>query len=248
MTKYKDIASDIRDKIIAGDWFYGMKIPSQRQLAIQYNVNRVTIIKSIELLEAEGFIYTKVGGGTYVNDYLNEAHITNKWSEMMLWSSRQRSQYTVQLINKIETDDTYIHISKGELGQPLMPHIQLKKAMSNTASHIEDLSFGYNNGYGYIKLRDIIVERMSKQGINVGRENVMITSGALHAIQLLSIGFLGQDAIIISNTPSYIHSTNVFEQLNFRHIDVPYNQINEINTIIDRFINFKNKAIYLHRT
>lgn len=101
MTKYKDIASDIRDKIIAGDWFYGMKIPPQRQLAIQYNVNRVTIIKSIELLEAEGFIYTKVGSGTYVNDYLNEAHITNKWSEMMLWSSRQRSQYTVQLINKI---------------------------------------------------------------------------------------------------------------------------------------------------
>ncbi|MCL7601789.1 winged helix-turn-helix domain-containing protein, partial [Staphylococcus aureus] len=61
MAKYKDIASDIRDKIITGDWFYGMKIPSHRQLAIQYNVNRVTIIKSIELLEAEGFIYTKVG-------------------------------------------------------------------------------------------------------------------------------------------------------------------------------------------
>ena len=36
-----------------------------------------------------------------------------------------------------------------------------------------------------------------------------------------------------------------FEQLNFRHIDVPYNQINEIDTIIDRFINFKNKAIYI---
>lgn len=104
-----------------------MKIPSHRQLAIQYNVNRVTIIKSIELLEAEGFIYTKVGSGTYVNDYLNEAHITNKWSEMMLWSSQQRSQYTVQLINKIETDDSYIHISKGELGISLMPHIQLKK-------------------------------------------------------------------------------------------------------------------------
>ncbi len=63
-------------------------------------------------------------------------------------------------------------------------------------------------------------------------------------IQVLSIGFLGQDAIIISNTPSY-STPNVFEQLNFRHIDVPYNQINEIDTIIDRFINFKNKAIYI---
>lgn len=26
MVKYKDIVSDIRDKIIIGDWFYGMKI------------------------------------------------------------------------------------------------------------------------------------------------------------------------------------------------------------------------------
>lgn len=44
--KYKDIASYIRDKIINGDWFYGMRIPSQRKLSDQFNVNRVTIIKS----------------------------------------------------------------------------------------------------------------------------------------------------------------------------------------------------------
>ena len=125
-----------------------------------------------------------------------------------------------------------------------MPHIQLKKAMSNTASHIEDLSFGYNNGYGYIKLRDIIVERMSKQGINVGRKcNDHFRRFTCHSTFIYWV--LGQDAIIISNTPSYIHSTNVFEQLNFRHIDVPYNQINRNDTIIDRFINFKNKAIYI---
>ncbi len=39
--------------------------------------------------------------------------------------------------------------------------IQLKKAMSNTASHIEESSIGYHNGYGYFKSTDIIVERMS---------------------------------------------------------------------------------------
>lgn len=43
------------------------------------------IIKSIELLEVEGFIYIKVGSGIYVNDYLNEVYIINKWFEMMLW-------------------------------------------------------------------------------------------------------------------------------------------------------------------
>lgn len=49
-----------------GDWYYGMKMPSHRKLADQFEVNRVTIVKSIEVLEAEGFIYTKQGSGTYV--------------------------------------------------------------------------------------------------------------------------------------------------------------------------------------
>ncbi|MGK8526616.1 GntR family transcriptional regulator [Staphylococcus epidermidis] len=113
-----------------------MRIPSHRKLANQFNVNRVTIIKSIELLASEGFIYTKKGSGTYVNDYLNEAYILNKWSEMMDWSFRMRNQYTVQLINKIETDSTYIHISKGELGKDLIPHLELKNAMTDVSNYI----------------------------------------------------------------------------------------------------------------
>lgn len=84
--KYLEIASYIRNKIISGDWFYGMRIPPHRKLADQFDVNRVTVIKSIELLEAEGFIYTKQGSGTYVNNYLSEAFVLNKWTEMMKWS------------------------------------------------------------------------------------------------------------------------------------------------------------------
>ncbi|WP_199198012.1 GntR family transcriptional regulator, partial [Staphylococcus succinus] len=72
MMKYKEVASYLRNKIIEGDWFYGMKLPSQRTLANQFNVNRVTTIKSIELLELEVFTYTKRGSGNYVNDYLSE--------------------------------------------------------------------------------------------------------------------------------------------------------------------------------
>lgn len=122
-----------------------------------------------------------------------------------------------------------------------MPHIQLKKAMSNTASQIEDLSFGYNSRLWLYQVKNVIVERMSKQNINVGRKcNDHFRHFTCHS-NFLSYWVFRSDAIIISNTPSYIHSTNVFEQLNFRHNDVPYNQINEINTIIDRFINFKNK-------
>jgi GntR family transcriptional regulator of abcA and norABC len=88
------IAKYIRDKILHGDWFIGMKIPSHRKLAEQFNVNRVTIIKSIELLESESFIFTKEGSGTYVNDYLNNHSTFNNWAQSMEWSAKSRSLNT----------------------------------------------------------------------------------------------------------------------------------------------------------
>lgn len=231
--------------MIYGDWFYGMRIPSHRKLANQFNVNRVTIIKSIELLESEGFIYTKKGSGTYVNDYLNEDYILNKWSEMMDWSFRMRNQYTVQLINKIETDSTYIHISKGELGKDLIPHLELKNAMTDVSNYIGELSFGYNNGYGYSKLRELIAERLSKEGISITKENVLITSGALHAIQLLVTGFLSQNTVIFSNTPSYIDSTHVFDYLNMKKVKISYNELSDFQNIIKKQSSNKEKALYI---
>ncbi|WP_436937209.1 GntR family transcriptional regulator [Staphylococcus xylosus] len=240
--KYKDIASYIREKIINGDWFCGMRISSQRKLADQFNVNRVTIIKSIELLEAEGFIYTSRGRGTYVNDYLNKTYIINKWEEMMEWSSSTRSQYTVQLINKLETNQSYIHVSKGELGDEILPHEDLKKAMHRVSNYIGDLSFGYNNGYGYIKLRELIAKRLQKQNISVSSKNILITSGALHAIQLLSIGFLSQNTIIFRNTPSYVDSTNVFDILNMRSININYNKPKESKALLNSYSNAYVKA------
>ncbi len=246
--KYKKVASYIRSKIIDGDWFYGMRIPSQRKLANQYNVNRVTIIKSIELLESEGFIYTLKGSGTYVNDYLDESFMLNKWEEMMEWTSRTRSQYTVQLINKLETQKEYIHISKGELGGDDLPHDELKNAMTNVSLYIGNLAFGYNNGYGYIKLRELLADRLKKYNINVTSNNIFITSGALHAIHLLSIGFLSQNTIVFRNTPSYVDSTHIFNILNIRKKDIVYESDKQARAILEKSPSYLNKAFYVEPT
>ena len=246
--KYKEIATYIRDKIIDGDWFYGMKIPSHRKLANQFNVNRVTIIKSVELLEAEGFVYTKRGSGTYVNNYLDEHYILNKWTEMMNWSFRIRNQYTVKLINKLETDPSYIHISKGELGNDLIPHLELKNAMTNISNYIGNLSFGYNNGYGYIKLRELIADRLRADNISITKDNVLISSGSLHAIQLLVTGFLSQNTVIFSNTPSYIDSTHVFDYLNIKKVKISHSEWNDFQNIINKLPSYREKALYIEPT
>nr|WP_258007281.1 aminotransferase class I/II-fold pyridoxal phosphate-dependent enzyme [Staphylococcus sp. 17KM0847] len=176
---------------------------------------------------------------------VNEDYILNKWSEMTDWSFRMRNQYTVQLINKIETDSTYIHISKGELGKDLMPHLELKNAMTNVSNYIGELSFGYNNGYGCLKLRELIAERLRKEGISITKENVLVTSGALHTIQLLVTGFLSQNTVIFSNTLSYIDSTRVFDYLNMKKVKISYNELSDFQNIINKQSSNKEKALYI---
>lgn len=242
------IAKYIRDKILQGDWFIGMKIPSHRNLAEQFDVNRVTIIKSIELLESEGFILTKKGSGTYVKDYLNTHATMNNWAHTMEWSIKERSEYTVQLINKLETDPNYLHISKGELGKSLIPETKLQQAMVTVSSYISDLSFGYNNGYGYLNLRKLIAKRLQETGIDLNYENILITSGSLHAIQLLTTGFLSQNTTILFNTPSYIESTHVFDSFNIKKVRIPYTNLYNFKNIIANYSIKTEKALYIEPT
>lgn len=69
---HQQITTYLKKKIIHGEWTIGMKLPSQRSLAKQFEVNRSTIVTALEELAADGLIETKVGSGTKV--------INNTWS------------------------------------------------------------------------------------------------------------------------------------------------------------------------
>lgn len=63
---YVQIHDDIREAIDAGRWQAGDKIPSERELAEQFDVSRMTLRQAVMLLVDEGVLERRVGSGTYV--------------------------------------------------------------------------------------------------------------------------------------------------------------------------------------
>ncbi|MCD4686094.1 MAG: GntR family transcriptional regulator [Anaerolineae bacterium] len=63
---YVQIEDYIRQNIQSGIFEVNERIPSERQLAEQFSVNRLTVSKAISELVQEGLLYTQVGKGTYV--------------------------------------------------------------------------------------------------------------------------------------------------------------------------------------
>lgn len=66
------VFEQLRDRITAGTWPPGSKIPSENALAVALGVSRVSIREALHMLSSLGLSETRQGGGTYVREYSGE--------------------------------------------------------------------------------------------------------------------------------------------------------------------------------
>lgn len=59
----------IKEKISAGEWPEGSRIPSENELADSFGVNRLTVRNALQKLNAMGIAETRAGEGTFVKQF-----------------------------------------------------------------------------------------------------------------------------------------------------------------------------------
>lgn len=219
---YQQISNYMKKKILNGEWTIGTKIPSQRILAKQYEVNRSTIVTALEELTADGLIESNAGSGTRV--------INNTWSLLAStpppdWISYVRAGIhepninIIQKINEAETNPTIIRLGTGELSPDLLPIEQMKKFLK--VNEGETLSLGYEQPKGSLELRETISQNLKRKGIEAAPASILVVSGALQALQLISIGLLERGSVIMHETPSYLNSVHVFQSAGMKLLGIP---------------------------
>ena len=76
---YEQIMYRVRKLIISGSLQPKEKLPSVRELAMKLAISPNTIARAYKQLEAEGYVYTVSGSGTYVSEHINvEEHRTRE--------------------------------------------------------------------------------------------------------------------------------------------------------------------------
>ena len=69
----EQIAASLREAIVGGSLRAGDALPSERELATQYEVNRSSVREALRRLEAWGLVEIRQGGATRVRDFLVSA-------------------------------------------------------------------------------------------------------------------------------------------------------------------------------
>lgn len=63
---YEQVADQLAEKIAAGEYGVGQRLPSERDLAAAFAVSRPTIREAVIALELDGLVEVKTGSGVYV--------------------------------------------------------------------------------------------------------------------------------------------------------------------------------------
>ncbi len=209
---YSQIVSHFSDKILKGDWVVGQKIPSQRELSRLFGVNRSTIVEAMEELSALGIIEGRYGSGTkIVNDTwsLLMSNSTPNWQSYIDAGAFKANAPTVQSINKLEYDEGIIRLGTGEMSPELLPADMMKKVFHQLSR--QSLSLNYPEPYGLLGLRQAICVYLKEKGIQVSPKGILITSGALQALQLISVCIVPPHSTVYVESPSYLKSLHVFQ-------------------------------------
>lgn len=241
---HQQIYEYMKRKIMNGQWTVGTKIPTQRALAKMFEVNRSTIVYALDELTADGLIEATVGKGTIViNNTWNLLASTPPpdWNSYVKSGSYHPNIQTIQDINKAETNQNIIRLGTGELSPHLLPTEKMKHIFQSPSSAI--FSLGYSEPKGSIHLRQAISHYVKKKGIEASPSSILIVSGGLQALQLISLGLLHRGSTIFLEQPSYLHSVHVFQSAGMHLFGVPLDNEGIVTKNISRLKKLHNGAL-----
>lgn len=195
--KYLQIYNHIKNLIIDGNIDKNEKLPPIRKIASMLNVNNTTIVKAYELLENENYIYKNMGSGTFVSDI-----------------SKSTSS------NKIYMDGV-IRFDNGNPSMDMFPIDDFKKAINIALDNEGAQIFEYDDGLGFIKLRNKLVEYLKTLNISTNKDKIQIISGAQQGIDIVCKGIINYSDVVFVEEPTYSGALEVFKNRGAKVISIP---------------------------
>jgi GntR family transcriptional regulator of abcA and norABC len=221
-TLQTQIKEYIKRQISSGSWELGTKIPTQRQMANDFGVNRSTVVSVIDDLISEGILESRTKGGTVIVNntwsLFNEKKLLY-WTDYTNYGSYKPNDNISKEINSNEMNPDIIRLGSGSLSRDIIDEPMIKRLSRALINNVDYL--GYEDPKGVYELRVEICKYLKESGISVMPNQVLIVSGAIQALYLISVGILKRNSTILTEMPSYIYSVNVFQSAGMNLYGLP---------------------------
>ncbi|MFI8943526.1 PLP-dependent aminotransferase family protein [Streptomyces syringium] len=196
---YRHLAQAISTLILDGRVALHVRLPAERELAAALDTSRTTVTAVYDLLRESGYAHSRQGSGT--------------------WTALPEGRAPNGVTRLLGPRDTAIDLARAAPGLPEQTLVDaLARITPQLAEHAH--TPGYHP-YGLPELRAAIAERFTRRGLTTVPEQILVTSGAQHALTLV-LGLLCRpgDRVMVEN-PSYPNALDAMRRARLRTVSVP---------------------------
>jgi DNA-binding transcriptional MocR family regulator len=220
MKIYRAVAQELRGMIRGGTLRPGDKLPSVRKLSQTRGVSPTTVLHAYDALASEGLIDSRPRSGYYVSARRPPAEAPRA-SAPKSASTRVLVSDLVFDILEASRDREVVPLGSAFPGPNLFPWAKLARSLGSSARRMNPWSTVESLPPGSMELRRQIAQRYLRLGMTIGVEQIIITSGALEALNLALQTVARPGDTIAIESPTFYGCLQAAERLGLKVVEIP---------------------------
>ena len=177
----RGLTAALRALIMDGRLLPGDRLPAERGLAVALDLSRSTVTAAYDQLRHEGYLVGRQGAGTFVG------------VPAAAWPGRPDEDYQVE-------SPALIDLTAAALPAPATLAEAAAAAAGELVVHLGGIGL---HPAGLPELRELVAEDYRRRGVPTRADQILITSGALHAWDMLLRTFARPGALVVTEQPTY---------------------------------------------
>ncbi len=191
----------------------GSKLPSIRAFASSHKISRFTVVEAYDRLVALGYLRSRRGAGFFTTPGERQAPAVERSQE------HRRNEEMVWLIRRLLEAKQGMTLAGGPwLPNTWLDESRIRRVLRQLAGCAGGHTIEYGEPFGFAALRQQIAETILPDvGINAGAHQVLLTTGASQALDLVIRGLLSPGDKVLVDDPGYY---NLFGNLRLNGVQL----------------------------
>jgi DNA-binding transcriptional MocR family regulator len=200
------LADRLRSMVISGKLAAGVRLPSERSLAIALDVSRNTVGAAFDELRGEGVLTSRRGDGTYVSAARRYLTVRgdDRLESFMAGAARTKACVDMR--------------SAALPGLPMIAEVLTETLADDIAPLLA--SHGYLPK-GLPELRAHVASYYCRLGLPSTPDQILITSGAQQAMRMVAVTLLEPGSIVLVEEPSFRGAIEILRSVGARLVPLP---------------------------
>ena len=223
MKRYEKFAEQIAELIRSGMLAPGEKVPSVRHASRTYGVSPSTVFQGYYLLEDRGLIQARARSGYFVRELARHSLAEPQTSQTPTQTTEVDVSELVFSVLASLKDPGTVPFGSAFPSPQLFPLARLARSMAHSLRDMQPQAVIADMTEGNPNLRRQIALRYRVSGVQLPQEELVITSGAMEALNLCLQCVTQPGDLVAIESPAFYATLQVLERLKLKAVEIPVN-------------------------